>query len=454
MLVIQQQALRDQYTLVKNSSTGQGGYADGTYLTKYTKEQDYDRRRNSSSYLNLLGPIIDARVDPCFSKAPSRTYQSNKLLEKFLEDADNNGTSLTQMIHEATKDTVTLSNSFLVMDNFNNIGDMSVEEVVATRTLPYIYSKSVVDVYSYEVDEFGKLREITFYWGPMEPSERDNQKYLFKKFTPTDIQFISKSKYRGKEEFDEKSSTVVSKNSHGFGIVPIVYHNKDVLPFSKYYAMSRQSKQLLNASSRLDELNKDQTLSILVIPGKSSEETLEIGTSNALFVDEQASNMPNYISPDSGQMTVGQGYNDSLIEKIIQSADVLGTTVVATGAATSGVQEAYRFFGKSHALMQSSGIASYLDNAVISLLELFTNMSFEYTAKYQDKFAPTFYETQAKSDVLVKVLDLNLSPVVNAQVSKDLVNIVGEFMGWSDDVLMECIDSIEVTEPLPVLEPM
>jgi hypothetical protein len=145
-------------------------------------------------------------------------------------------------------------------------------------------------------------------------------------------------------------------------------------------------------------------------------------------------------------MTVGDAYNKGLVEKIIQSADVLGTSVIATGNsnATSGVQEAYRFFGKSQALMQSSLIASYLENEVVKLLELFTNMQYEYTSVYQDKFSPTFYDTDAKVGVLERVLSLHLSPTVDVQISKDIVSIVGEFMGWDGQVLMDCKDSIQV----------
>jgi len=453
MKVVQGAALRNQYNLVKDSFDGQGGYANGSYLTKYEKEQDYGKRKEESSYFNLLGPIVEARVDPCFTTTPTRVYKPDLVLEAFLKNADNNGTPLEQIIHSVTTDTVLLGNGFIVVDNFPTPTEMSLAETVESRRFPYVYTKTVQDVYSYEVDDFGKILEITFYWGPEAPSEKRDDGYLFKKLTATEITFINMKRKPGKKlEYDESTATVVGAPvCHGLGVCPVVYYNQKVLPFSKYFSMAKQSKQLFNASSRLGELNRDQTLSILVIPGRMPDEGIQIGTANALFVDEQASNIPTYISPDSSQMTVSTEYDKHLVEQIIQSADVLGTTAIgSSNSATSGVAESYKFFGKQQALMQTSVIASYLDKGVVGLVAKFMRAEYQYSATYQDKFEPSFHDTKAKYDVYKDALALHLTPTVDAQISKDIVTIIASFGDWDDSVLNTCLESIVVKDPVPV----
>lgn len=435
---------KENVKLVYDSYNGAGGYINGDYLFQFDREMDFAKRKKMTYYLNYIKPIVDARVDPVFSSEPQvEGVDEGSLLDLFINNADNNGTSLAEMVHSATTETVLLSNSFLVMDNFPQSEIPStLSEVLSTRKMPYIYRKSMLDVVSYVVDDWGKLEEIDFLY--------DRRKLKLDDTFETDIynKVNSMSVTQYYKENDEIK--IISKTDHGLGVVPVVFYNKDILSIPPYYSMSTLARQIYNTGSEINDLSRSQMFSILLLPStmpsESNEEGIVISSKNALFFDADASNKPEFISPDSNIMKTSLELQEKQINTLIQTADVLGTTAIATGnKTTSGIAESYRFFGKQHALQQSSQIANYYYYETIQLFGKFLGQDYsDVKVSFPANFTPTFVENQQKIQALSNIAMMEISDEVTANVEADIVKITAEVMGWDNERLNSALESIAV----------
>jgi len=448
MLVVQQEPLRAQYNVVEDSFTGQGQFADGSALFPYGREMNFAVRQKMASYSNFVYPIVSAKVDSVFSEQPQRVYD-NEFIDVFLSDCDNNGTPLEDIIHHTTLYTTLLGNSFIIMDNFAESDiPATAQEQLMYRKYPYIYTKEVQDVYSYEVDQFGKLIDISFYWGLYAPTNQATSGYLYKRFTQGEIEFFTISKTKNGKEI----RTSISSVPHNMGVVPVIYYNRAVLPFSPHYSMATLARAVYNTASSLEDLTRSQQFSILVLPnsygGNESKDTVVISNHNALFVDSDATVTPSYISPDSAILTSNLAYYQQQITNLIQTADVSGTTALGNANSTSsGIAESYKFYGKMQALQLSSQTANDLEYQVIKMFNMFMNQEAEYIVKYNDNFSPSFTETQQKITLLESIADRDISDTITADVNADIVTLVGQFMGWEDERLQTALESIsEISE--------
>lgn len=451
MIIRPTEFLRDQYKLVLDSYTGQGGYATGTYIFEFARELNIEDRRKMADYTNFMRPIVDARVDPAFIADATRVYENNNMLDGFLQNSDNNNTPLQQIIHHATTETTLIGNSFIVVDSFPEkdipeaYGDM-----VDLRKYPYVYTKSVLDVYEYETDIFGKLLDISFHCGVYEYLEDDTAIYYYKRFTPKEIELYKiVTDGSGKKKKERISGT-----KHNMGRVPVAYYDKDVLPFPPYYSMATLARKIYNTDSQITSLQRDQMFSILLMPsmspGAESKDGIVLATDNMIFYDAQAQNKPEYISPDAAQMTVGLEQRKASLETLIQSADVLGTTAISTGnSANSGVAESYRFFGKRQALLMSAKIAQDLEEQVIQILAMYATDEIEYSVEYPSNFSPTFAETKGKIDALAGIADMEISDLATATAHAEIIQLMADNLEWDDETTKAVLDSItEVQEIL------
>lgn len=439
-----------EYRLAQDAYSGDRGFSDGSHLFKYEREEDFESRKAMASYSNFLKPIVDARVDPVFVDQAKRVYETNAILDAFIENADNNGTSLQEVIHGATTSTVLLSNDFLIVDNFPE-GEMpkTQAEALEDRKFPYVYSKDIADFIEAEADEFGKLLEITFYYGKYKGNKKDpigngQEVYLCKTFTENETAYY----YCTGKKYDSSQRKKISFVSHNLGVIPVVYFNKDVLLFPSYYSMSAIARTIYNESSEMDDLRRAQAFAILLLPSTNpagdAKDGVVTGSHNAIFFDSNATNIPSFISPDANTLK-GLIENRATDEKsLIQSADVLGTTALATGnGASSGIAESYKFFGKKYALLESSGIATGLEESVIDLVMRYQNVNdFEYSVKYPSSFAPTFAEVQAQITTLQEIIDSDISAFVTAKTETDIVDLMAGVMRWDKDDIEKAKKSI------------
>lgn len=455
----QTQALRDMAILTEDSYTGAGGFADGSYLNAYGREMNYEDRKSMSYYVNYIQPILDSQTDAVFNSEPLREIEGDEasgIVEGFIQDADNNGTSLTDVVKHATKYTNLLGNSFVIMDNFNE-GDIpnNLQDVINERKYPFIYTKETYDVYEYETDIFGSLIDISFFYGMYTPEGSDKEVYLYKRFSQSEIEYFWVEEVINDDGTKEVNHRTVTLTKHELGVVPVVFYNSDILPVPPtYYSMATLAKAIYNTSSEIQDLQRSQSFSILLIPststGEEGADNIVVSNHNALFYDADATSQPSYIAPDSNIMKTNQESLDKQINLLIQQADVLGSSAVSNAStASSGVAYAYKFYGKQQKLSLSSKVASYYDEGIIELLSKFIGVKINYEVKYTDTFAPTFAENKERITTLEQIANMDISDTVTSMVHADITKIIGGILDWDENELEGALDSI--TEVATVL---
>ena len=447
MIVYPTEEIRAQLQLVQDAYDGGGGFANGGHLFKYPREQDFTTRQSMAYYINYLKPIVDSKVQPVFTIEPQREFNdATGLVDAFLLDADNNSTSLSDLVKSATLQTVLKGNGFLIVDNFKleNI-PQSLADTIEQRKYPFVYEKQCEDIYKYELDDFGKLLNISFFYGMYTPENSSDEVYLYKRFTKTEIEHFYVEQKLTQKVTTERMTTV-HKSNHTLGIVPVAYYNRDIVPLPPtYYSLATLARSIYNSSSEIQDLQRAQSFNILLIPsttpGQDAQDNLVLSAHNALFFDSDAKNKPEYISPDSAIQTVNQAILDKQLSTMLNQADVLGTSVETTSTG-SGIAEAYKFFAKKQALLESSVIASNLDKQVLNLFSLFTGSDYKYEVEYNKSFAPTFAENKQQIESLEAVGNMNISPTVTAMVNATIVEIVSETMEWKPEELDTALGSI------------
>ena len=437
-------AREEQYILVRDAYTGSGGFANGNHLFEFGREINAVDRKKMASYSNYLKPIISAQVDPIFTSPPQRTYKTNKIVEAFLKNVDNNKTTLQDLTKKYVTQTTLMGNYFVIMDNFGE-SPLTETDAVEQRKFPYVYTKSLNDLKEFEVDIFGALKSITFYYGFDHNAEIDEQSMVYRKFTKDDmVEFAKDKQLNGTYNTRE-----ILRSEYGLGVIPVIYHNRDeIAPFPNYYPIAKQSQKIYNAESETNDLARSQNFSILLIPslnaGSEQADAVIIGTDNALFYDSETGTAPSYISPDSTIMDSSLSYLDKCTATLVQSADVLGSTAVQRGSkAESGVALSFKFFGKQQALKNSARMGESFERSVMELLGLFINTAVEFEVVYDDRFTPTYDEIVMRLNSLRELLEMNISEEVNKQIFIDIIGLIAVQNNWSEEVHDTLVKSIK-----------
>ena len=439
----------DQYKLVEDSYTGDGGFVNGEYLVRYRREQDIQERYELASYSNYVQPIVNSMVDPVFSKKPQREFSSD-IIDVFLKDATNSGIPLQAIIHETVRMGTLMGNHFIIMDNFKDDEIPTTRsEVIKGRWLPYVFTKSVAEVYEYETDIYGNPIYITFRIGYSNEENYDEQKELYRRYTNNEIQYL---------EGKDGNLNITARVQHKLGVMPVVmFDKKDIAPFPPFYSLATQAKKIFNVQSEINDLERSQNFSILLMPSlnpaSEKKQGIVLGSSKALFYNSENKLAPNYISPDSKIMETSLKYLQNITDTLIQSADVLGSTATQrTSKAESGTALSYKFYGKQQALLNSSHKANMLEQEVMKLFFAFVGDTSDYSVLYHSRFNPTDDEIALRLQSIQSVLKLDISDEVRMQLCKDVLNMLASQNGWTDEVLNVMMNSLTPESAKRILE--
>ena len=438
---------QNAYVLMDDAYKGTGGFRDGSYLIPYGREMFYNMRRQFSTYKNYIKPIFNAMIEPIFADEIPRTYPENGLFSYFVEDVDNNGTSLQDTMNEAMQITVRQGQVFVIMDNFEE-DDMpaTLQEARQDRKFPYILLKTALDLDSYKLDKWGNIEEITFIDAKIEILSKEIQTYR---------KWDSQASYILKKIGDGKYE-VLKTISHNLGVIPVIacYRNprmnkQELLIDPPYYDMMRLALSIYNKDSELRDLERSQTFSLLVVQSDRSG-NLNIGRRNVIFVRSDTTITPAYISPNP-QISIGlMASIDKATDDLYKLAEQSGVTAVRTES--SGVSEAFKFFGHETVLRKISNLSRRLEEAIAHLFSIFTGENLdEYTADYPVDFAPGSITSEV--DMMDKYLKMDPPKKAYAMALEKVTRLV--LSDQDQKKLEEAIDQIQEEgenepEPTPI----
>lgn len=372
------------YKFMNDAYFGTGGFRDGTYLTPHNREMFYTSRRQTSVYKNYVRPILDAMVNPIFADIIPRNVDSNSLFSSFIEDVDNNGTSLDNAVNEAMKICIRHGQVFIVMDNF--VASDQKETILdarAHRVFPYIMIKTAVDVKDFVLDKWGNIQSIIFY----DRKIKDNNN--------NDLQLYRKWDNNISQLMIEKNSKLIpyaEEVIHGLNAIPVISmysaprrDRSKLLIDPPLYDIARIALVIYNKDSEARDLERSQSFSVLCIQSDRAG-NLSLGAHNVIFVPPETQFMPSFISPNPSILVGLMVNSEKLREDLYKLAEQNGVQAIKSEA--SGVSEAFRFFGHETVLQRVSGMASTLDNAIFDLFCMYTGEQPEYNIDYPRDFAP------------------------------------------------------------------
>lgn len=384
------------YDFMEMTYEGSGIYRDGTGLVPHAREMDYSKRREIAHYKNYLKPIVRAMVEPVFTDEAIRKIeddneneQTGLMINSFIEDADNDGSSL----QDITEDVVSYARlhglSFAVVDNFraDELND-TVAANMEGRKYPYVYMRKANQVKAFKIDKFGRLEKIVF--------------YDFKEDVDTESKEKSTTEYL--REWDNEKSQVYKKDPKTGKFVKDgepFYHNLGAIPVIVLYSVRRKDKNILmvdpplydiakinytmfNKDSEIREIERAQGFSFLFAQGIEPGD-LTVGTDNYLNLPEGASIAPGYCSPDPNIQKVLMEYNNALKEDVFTIAEQNGVTGVTD---QSGVAKQWDFFAHESVLKKTSRMAVTVEEKIVHIFQLYTGEKFVYIVEYKTDFQP------------------------------------------------------------------
>jgi hypothetical protein len=405
--------LKFMHQLCIDSYTGAGGYLDGSYIEPFARESDVSERKKNAYYINNIKGIVDSLVNPVFANEIERE-NTNDLYEAFIDDCTGTGINLTKFLNEVGIWHKLLGQTFIIMDNYLDL-PVSYTEAINTRKFPYLYYKLPNEVRSYTKDALGNLTSIDFYY---ETVYDINENCYVEVYRHIDEAY--------QYDYSIKNSSrvlVTEKVENTIGKLPVICTGTIIMPIPSMYSLCDLSKTIYNQASEARYVQRSQSFSILVIPGQEKKENVTIGPNNIIWVDDEASQMPDYISPDTAILS---GLDDSVKNSLTVMADLAKSygAIPVTDTAKSGVAYAYEFIGNSYTLTQLANTFENIEYQIFNMFGVYTNTTQDIIIKYDTNYIPGKTQLEDKYKLLVEAINLDLSPTASRLYKIELVETI------------------------------
>lgn len=385
------------YQLLIDGYYGIGGFLDGSYLKKHTREEQpkYAMRQQLSYYLNYLKPCVDAHVSPIFKTKAIREWsgQASELWQTFSDDVDFSGRSIESLMKAAALHAKLCGVAFLVVDRAMDTIKAETVGALATdrKALPYAFVVDPIRVVEVAVDKFGRIIKFVFLEEDEDPDARTPAK---RTMTPEGWELeASKGKKTGTWNLG--------------GITPVIpLYSRDTgrnnpLPPSEFLAIAKTNLGIFNMSSWLGEILLNQTFSILTYPS-SDLDNLTIGTNNAIGYPSESSHAPAFISPSPEPAQSLSDNINRLQQECYRMASVVNVTGVRSEA--SGVAKAWDFEQTNQILADFAEQVEQAEKRLATIFALFVGAELEYVVKYPSDYNISDVQTELANAEIAKGL--------------------------------------------------
>lgn len=403
------------YKLLKDAYYGEGGFIDGQYLEQHGRETtaNYEKRKAMAYYYNYFAAIVNALVDPIFRKTPDRSWPdtgtAGTLISAFVDNVDNQGTKLNAFMADAAMKARLLGACYICMENFQDV-PATVDKALASRKMPYAYIVEPEFVTDWEYDNYGNLTKFVF----SEPVEGGGDKQITRKvvFDDTHVTIM-------------ENETVKSSVEHGLGRIPVIPFparlgsRRTIQPASEMEPLARCALAQFNYMSYLGEILRNQTFSILVVPGGNAKD-INIGTNNAISYDADITGgaAPAFIAPPSAPADTLIAQIKAMTEEMYRIAGL--SFITGTKQESSGVAKAWEFERTNQTL---AAYAQRCRDVELQVMDLFQRYC-KITSKYEVTYANDFGIVDVANEITTaqSVLDLELTSGLREQVLEKVIN--------------------------------
>ncbi len=437
-MAITKKMTNDMYVLLNDAYYGEGGFADGSYLTPHKRESDqkYKERQELAYYLNYIKPCVDSHVNAVFASEPQREYSDkNGLYKQFILDADANGNSLNRMMKNNGLGAKLKGACLIVVDNFNRIPD-NVEDTKENRILPYIFKVECERIIESEceLDDKKRIVKVTYYEDDY--IAPDGKTYKMKREWDREATRL----YQQIVNFGMAVTWEMTEETfHNLNMLPCFFLygietvDNAIIPTSEFLHPAKVNKAIYNICSEIREIQRKQTFSILIKPGDPPNEGETVGTENVMYFPSDATNVPAYIAPPDGPLVQLGNNVKELISEIYRMSCVSYTQQFAT--AQSGESKRWTFHVTRQILEDFAVNCEIAEQKIAKIFGAWINHDLQAVITYNRMYGAD--DIDADIERTVAVLSMDLTDKVKAEVQKKFVR---SYFSSSDDTLIKMLE--------------
>lgn len=367
----------DQFLL--DAYSGQGGFADGSYLVAHPREatDKLNRRQELAVYPNFTRKIVDVMMGFLWRQAPNR--EVDDLYNQFAENADNAGGKLDAVLFVYQRLAMILGTVYVIVDKPKTQG-----ETRADQSMPYLALRLKSQLVAETKDAAGVWESVTF-------AEALDGAMVYRTFMLTGWR-LSKEK---------DGSGIIEQGKYSIGRVPVVrlhiakpLNPTDSASQSWVYDLAGLNWDLYNQRSELRELFRAQTFAILALPVTDSSEReklkdMTIGTDNALTYNPAGGGEPKYIAPPPDPVSL---YMQQIAATIADIYRVANLEFVG-GVQQSGVALSFHFQEANSGLRGMAEMCEAGEREIAQLVYLWQGREFAGSIAYANDFNITDLQT-------------------------------------------------------------
>jgi hypothetical protein len=359
-------------------------------IHKYIKEGDEEfKERVTRAYrFNHTREVVDLVNKYIFKADIARKQDAEDYVKEFWSNASLQKRDITSFMTIASALSSIYGRVWIVVDSTNPGGILTKAQAKETATRTYCYTVPPQDILDVSFNDDGELN-----WIKIRESIRDDAdpfgysgeiKHQIRVWTRNEWFLFSEEASGNLKKYE-----LSGKGKHDLGMVPVTYldHNETENPYtstSLIADIAYLDRAAANYLSNLDAIIQDQTFSQLVIPAEAvafadddnnalGQRLLEFGTKRIFLYSGEASNKPEFISPDPKQAQVISEVVNKIISEIYHSVGMSGERTKQDNAMgidnSSGVAKAYDFERMNAMLATKAQSLEFCENRLVRLVK-------------------------------------------------------------------------------------
>lgn len=426
---------------------GTGPFLTGEALIKFGRESElgYMNRRAQVYYPNFCAPILDFYVSMIFKRGVQRELAASAALQfnEFITNVDRRSTHIEDFMREVALFAQIFGFCPVLVDmpRANTATILTKFDQMQAGLVPYFTIIPPFNVWDWKTTPQGDLEYVLIYEGVIQETPR-----------------IEQFRYWDRERWEvirlqDGVEQAAESGQHGLGVVPLVSIKNQKLFEDSFLGLSalrdiaRANQRLMNMYSELDQILRNQTFSILIMPydpessiasgeGERSR-IIDIGTDNALRFNPESGHAPQFISPDASQ---GQLYLEAISRLVQEIYRLARLEQLGVSRELSGIAYSYSFRNTNSVLAQKADELERGETALWKLWCAWQGADFTGVVRYPDEF-----DIQDRSRLIADALDLQAlgvgSITFDRVLRKQIANAVLENV--SDATLQKIFDEID-----------
>jgi len=404
---------------------GEGGFADGSYLDQYPRENDdkFQRRKETSTYTNLFAQKI-ARYNGYLFRRPPVRSSSSDLIRLIFDDADRMGNSADVFFSSFAAGAKVRGAGLLLVDMPAEI-PATLKEQKEARAVPYFVEITPESITDYKMDRFGRFEFVRF-------------KDIIDRSTPEEKKIVNVVRHYDTEGWAVlEDGNVIDSGEHGLGVCPVLpFGENGKFPTTgEFTQIADLAKALYNLDSELREILRSQTFSLLTMQGDPPGEETTLSTDNAIFYPVEAER-PGFIAPPAAPADTYQ----KKIAEVAASIDRIAYDIDTSKAAESGIALSIKFHGLNGSLSNFAMRMQDLEMRAFDIACRYLGIPNDVSVSYPKEFHVLDVPKEIETLDGIKQLGYSIPTYEREKLKRIVSNDLG---GVDDETMQKIVGEIE-----------